>query len=323
MRSMSRISVRRGGRIGTSRVTPAVGISCWSPTTRATFRRLYAAELLHAGLVILIPTVSCLVQQKLFRAALDELAVIGEPVNRVIEVDLKDEISFNLAQGAALGDAVQAIEKAREELGAPMSLQGSFQGSAQAFQASLASEPYLIAAALVAVYIILGILYESYILPLTILSTLPSAGVGALLMLMLAHTDLSVIAMIGVFLLIGIVKKNGIMLVDFGIHAERNDGKSPLEAIRQACLLRFRPILMTTMAALAERVAVDAGERRGLRTAPPAGGRRAAGEPGADALHHAGHLFVFGYVATCVGLGGADADAEAGGGYGGRLAARA
>ncbi len=159
-------------------------------------------------------------------------------------------ISFNLAQGAALGDAVQAIAEAREALGAPISLEGSFQGSAQAFQSSLASEPYLIAAALVAVYIILGILYESYILPLTILSTLPSAGVGALLMLMLAHTDLSVIAMIGIILLIGIVKKNGIMLVDFAIHAERNDGKSPLEAIRQACLLRFRPILMTTMAAL-------------------------------------------------------------------------
>jgi hydrophobe/amphiphile efflux-1 (HAE1) family protein len=159
-------------------------------------------------------------------------------------------ISFNLAQGAALGDAVQAIEKVQETLGAPISLQGSFQGSAQAFQSSLATEPYLIAAALVAVYIILGILYESYILPLTILSTLPSAGVGALLMLMLAHTDLSVIAMIGIILLIGIVKKNGIMLVDFAIHAEREEGKSPLEAIRQACLLRFRPILMTTMAAL-------------------------------------------------------------------------
>ncbi len=159
-------------------------------------------------------------------------------------------ISFNLVPGAALGDAVQAIQQARNHLGAPISLQGSFQGSAQAFQSSLASEPYLIAAALVAVYIILGILYESYILPLTILSTLPSAGVGALLMLMLAHTDLSVIAMIGIILLIGIVKKNGIMMVDFAIHAERNEGKAPLEAIRQACLLRFRPILMTTMAAL-------------------------------------------------------------------------
>ena len=159
-------------------------------------------------------------------------------------------ISFNLAPGAALGDAVQAIQEARTQLGAPISLQGSFQGSAQAFQSSLASEPYLIAAAVIAVYIILGILYESYILPLTILSTLPSAGVGALLMLMIARTDLSVIAMIGIILLIGIVKKNGIMMVDFAIHAERNDGLSPLEAIRQACLLRFRPILMTTMAAM-------------------------------------------------------------------------
>ena len=159
-------------------------------------------------------------------------------------------ISFNLAPGAALGDAVQAIQQARTQLGAPISLQGSFQGSAQAFQSSLASEPYLIAAAVIAVYIILGILYESYILPLTILSTLPSAGVGALLMLMIARTDLSVIAMIGIILLIGIVKKNGIMMVDFAIHAERNDGLPPLEAIRQACLLRFRPILMTTMAAM-------------------------------------------------------------------------
>jgi hydrophobe/amphiphile efflux-1 (HAE1) family protein len=159
-------------------------------------------------------------------------------------------ISFNLAQGASLGEAVQAIEHVRDELGAPISLQGSFQGTAQAFQDSLSTEPYLIAAALTAVYIILGILYESYILPLTILSTLPSAGVGALLMLMIAHTDLSVIAMIGIILLIGIVKKNGIMMVDFAIHAERQDGQPPLEAIRQACLLRFRPILMTTMAAL-------------------------------------------------------------------------
>ena len=159
-------------------------------------------------------------------------------------------ISFNLAPGAALGDAVTAINRISNTLHAPLSLQGSFQGSAQAFQTSLSSEPYLIAAALAAVYIILGVLYESYILPLTILSTLPSAGVGALLMLMLAHTDLSVIAMIGIILLIGIVKKNGIMMVDFAIHAERNEGARPDEAIRQACLLRFRPILMTTMAAL-------------------------------------------------------------------------
>jgi hydrophobe/amphiphile efflux-1 (HAE1) family protein len=159
-------------------------------------------------------------------------------------------LSFNLAPGAALGDAVTAIEKIQSSLGAPLSLQGSFQGSAQAFQSSLASEPMLIGSALFAVYIILGVLYESYILPLTILSTLPSAGVGALLMLMLAHTDLSVIAMIGIILLIGIVKKNGIMMVDFAIHAERQDGMNALDAIRQACLLRFRPILMTTMAAL-------------------------------------------------------------------------
>jgi hydrophobe/amphiphile efflux-1 (HAE1) family protein len=159
-------------------------------------------------------------------------------------------ISFNLAPGASLGQAVQAIDGIRETLRAPLSLQGSFQGTAQAFQSSLASEPYLIAAALIAVYIILGILYEDFILPLTILSTLPSAGVGALLMLMATGTDLSVIAMIGIILLIGIVKKNGIMIVDFAIHAERVDGMPPLDAIRQACLLRFRPILMTTMAAL-------------------------------------------------------------------------
>src|SRR5271166_5560167 len=159
-------------------------------------------------------------------------------------------ISFNLAPGASLGQAVQAIDGLRATLRAPLSLQGSFQGTAQAFQSSLASEPYLIAAALIAVYIILGILYEDFILPITILSTLPSARVGALLMLMLTGTDLSVIAMIGIILLIGIVKKNGIMMVDFAIHAERNDGMQPLEAIRQACLLRFRPILMTTMAAL-------------------------------------------------------------------------
>jgi multidrug efflux pump subunit AcrB len=159
-------------------------------------------------------------------------------------------ISFNLAPGASLGQAVQAIDGIRNALGAPLSLQGSFQGTAQAFQTSLASEPYLIAAALIAVYIILGILYEDFILPITILSTLPSAGVGALLMLMVTGTDLSVIAMIGIILLIGIVKKNGIMMVDFAIHAERNEGTPPLEAIRQACLLRFRPILMTTMAAL-------------------------------------------------------------------------
>jgi len=159
-------------------------------------------------------------------------------------------ISFNLAPGIALGEAVDSVNAVMSRMGAPLALQGSFQGTAQAFQSSLSSQPYLIAAALITVYIILGILYESYILPLTILSTLPSAGVGALLMLMAFGYDLSVIALIGMILLIGIVKKNGIMMVDFAINAERRDGLEPREAIRQACLLRFRPILMTTMAAL-------------------------------------------------------------------------
>ena len=159
-------------------------------------------------------------------------------------------ISFNVAQGSALGDAVDAINTAMRQLNAPISIRGTFQGTAQAFQSSLATQPYLIAAALITVYIILGMLYESYILPLTILSTLPSAGVGALLMLMLFNFDLSVIALIGIILLIGIVKKNGIMMVDFAITAERQGGMAPFDAIRQACLLRFRPILMTTLAAM-------------------------------------------------------------------------
>ena len=159
-------------------------------------------------------------------------------------------ISYNLKPGASLGDAVTAIQKAESQMGVPPTVQGTFQGTAQAFQTSLQSEPYLIAAALIAVYIILGVLYESYILPITILSTLPSAGVGALLILLVAGYDLTVIALIGIILLIGIVKKNGIMLVDFAITAERRDGLAPVDAMRQACLLRFRPILMTTMAAL-------------------------------------------------------------------------
>jgi hydrophobe/amphiphile efflux-1 (HAE1) family protein len=159
-------------------------------------------------------------------------------------------LSFNLGEGVALGDAVTAINAMMTRMGTPSALTGTFQGTAQAFQSSLSSQPYLIAAALVTVYIILGILYESYILPLTILSTLPSAGVGAFLMLMLFGYDLSVVALIGVILLIGIVKKNGIMMVDFAISAERKDGMAPFDAIRQACLMRFRPILMTTMAAL-------------------------------------------------------------------------
>jgi multidrug efflux pump subunit AcrB len=159
-------------------------------------------------------------------------------------------ISFNLAGGKALGDAVKAIQQMQQRIGMPSVVHGSFSGTAQAFQASLASEPFLILAALIAVYVVLGILYESYIHPVTILSTLPSAGVGALLALILFRTDLSVIAMIGILLLIGIVKKNAILMVDFAIEAERTEGMRPREAIYQACLLRFRPILMTTTAAL-------------------------------------------------------------------------
>jgi hydrophobe/amphiphile efflux-1 (HAE1) family protein len=159
-------------------------------------------------------------------------------------------ISFNLKGNASLGDVVAQVNQMKQSMNVPETVEGSFQGTAQAFQASLSSEPILIAAALVTVYIILGILYESYILPLTILSTLPSAGLGALLMLMMFGYQLTVIALIGIILLIGIVKKNGIMMVDFAITAERRDGLSPLEAIRRACLLRFRPILMTTMAAM-------------------------------------------------------------------------
>ena len=162
-------------------------------------------------------------------------------------------LSFNLRAGVALGEAVEAIGKAVQEIGMPSAVIGTFQGNAQAFQSSLSSEPALVAAALVVVYIILGMLYESFIHPLTILSTLPSAGIGALLALQLGHMDLSVIGIIGMILLIGIVKKNGIMMVDFAIVAERERKMPPIAAIREACLLRFRPILMTTAAALAGR----------------------------------------------------------------------
>jgi hydrophobe/amphiphile efflux-1 (HAE1) family protein len=159
-------------------------------------------------------------------------------------------LSFNLSPGLALGDAVRAIQSATYKMGLPSTIRGSFQGTAQVFQSSLAGQPLLILAALIAVYIVLGVLYESYIHPITILSTLPSAGVGALLALMIVRTELSIIALIGIMLLIGIVKKNGIMMVDFALAAERNEGKSPEDAIYEACLLRFRPIMMTTMAAL-------------------------------------------------------------------------
>ena len=159
-------------------------------------------------------------------------------------------LSFNLQPGMSLGDATRAVTQAMEEIHLPTSIHGVFAGTAGTFQQSLSSEPLLIGAALLAVYIVLGVLYESYIHPITIISTLPSAGVGAVLALMVTHTEFSIIALIGVILLIGIVKKNAIMMIDFAIHAERTQGIAPREAIHQACLLRFRPIMMTTLAAL-------------------------------------------------------------------------
>jgi multidrug efflux pump len=179
--------------------------------------------------------------------------------------------SFNLAPGQALGEAVTAVEAATKKLDLPASIRGNFQGTAQAFKASLTNEPLLILAALVTVYLVLGILYESFIHPVTILSTLPSAGVGAVLSLMICRTDLSVIAIIGIILLIGIVKKNGIMMVDFALDAERNEGKSPDEAIYQACLLRFRPIMMTTMAALLGALPLAMGHGVGSELRRPLG----------------------------------------------------
>jgi HAE1 family hydrophobic/amphiphilic exporter-1/multidrug efflux pump len=180
-------------------------------------------------------------------------------------------LSFNLAPGAALGDAVDAIGRVSAQMRLPATITGSFQGTAQAFQSSLKSQPYLILAALVAVYIILGMLYESYIHPLTILSTLPSAGLGALLVLLIFGIDLSVMALIGIILLIGIVKKNGIMMVDFAIQAEREQHLSSHDAIRQACLLRFRPIMMTTMAALLGALPLALGHGTGSELRRPLG----------------------------------------------------
>ena len=180
-------------------------------------------------------------------------------------------LSFNLTSGYSLGDAVTAIEQTAQRIGLPASIRGSFQGTAQAFQASLGNETWLILAALVTVYIVLGILYESYVHPLTILSTLPSAGVGALLALMLFGTEFSVIALIGIILLIGIVKKNAIMMIDFALDAERKDGKRPEEAIYEACLLRFRPIMMTTMAALLGALPLAMGTGVGSELRRPLG----------------------------------------------------
>jgi multidrug efflux pump subunit AcrB len=180
-------------------------------------------------------------------------------------------LSFNLAPGTSLGQAVDRINAMRDDLKAPVTLQGTFQGTAQAFQQSLSSTPLLVAAAILVVYIVLGMLYESYIHPITILSALPSAGVGALLWLMLFRYDLSVIAIVGIILLIGIVKKNAIMMIDFALEAERNEGKSPIEAIHQACLLRFRPIMMTTMSALLAGLPLAIGQGAGSELRRPLG----------------------------------------------------
>jgi len=180
-------------------------------------------------------------------------------------------VSFNLAPGVALSDASRAVLDMEQKVGMPNTIRGMFSGTLQAFQSSLSSEPVLIITALLAVYIVLGILYESFIHPITILSTLPSAGVGAVLALMLFHTDLSVIALIGIILLIGIVKKNAIMMIDFALAAERNDGKNPKEAIFQACILRFRPILMTTMAALFGALPLALGTGTGSELRRPLG----------------------------------------------------
>jgi multidrug efflux pump len=180
-------------------------------------------------------------------------------------------LSFNLGPGLALGDAVTKINALQRELGLPPTVHGGFQGTAQAFQDSQSSMAVLIITAIGAVYIILGILYESYIHPITILSTIPSAGVGALLALQLTHTELSMIALIGIILLIGIVKKNAILMVDFAVQAEMQEGKSPVDAIHQACLLRFRPILMTTMAALFGALPLALGQGVGSELRRPLG----------------------------------------------------
>jgi multidrug efflux pump len=180
-------------------------------------------------------------------------------------------LSFNIAPGIALGDAVSAVEVAMKEMQLPPTVHASFQGTAKAFQDSLANEPYFILAAIVAVYIVLGILYESYIHPITILSTLPSAGVGALLALMITKMDLNVIALIGIILLIGIVKKNAILMIDFALEAQRKEGLPPEKAIYQSCLLRFRPITMTTMAALLGGLPLAMGSGTGAELRQPLG----------------------------------------------------
>jgi HAE1 family hydrophobic/amphiphilic exporter-1 len=180
-------------------------------------------------------------------------------------------LSFNLAPGVALGDAVIMLDQAKTEIGMPAAISGNFQGAAQAFQSSLASQPWLILAALVAVYIILGVLYESFVHPLTIISTLPSAGLGAVVMLWICGQDFSIMALIGLVLLIGIVKKNGILMIDFALDAQRKRGLSPEEAIYEACLTRFRPIIMTTLAALLGALPLMLGYGTGAELRQPLG----------------------------------------------------
>jgi len=180
-------------------------------------------------------------------------------------------LSFNLQPGSSLGAAVKAIQRTEKELGLPETVASAFSGSAAEFRASLASEPFLILAAIVVIYIVLGVLYESYIHPITILSSLPSAGVGALLALLVCGQDLSLIALIGIILLIGIVKKNAIMMIDFALDAERNEGLPPEKSIYQACLLRFRPIMMTTMAALLGAVPLALQQGTGSELRRPLG----------------------------------------------------
>jgi multidrug efflux pump subunit AcrB len=199
-----------------------------------------------------------------------------KPSNTALSVNHQGQypsitLSFNLVPGAALGDAVTHIQAAQREIGMPSTVHANFAGAAQAYQDSLASEGILILTALAAVYIVLGILYESYIHPITILSTLPSAGVGALLAMMLFKIELSVIALIGIILLIGIVKKNAILMIDFAVQVEREEGKSPVEAIYKACLLRFRPIIMTTMAALLGALPLAVGMGVGAELRRPLG----------------------------------------------------
>jgi multidrug efflux pump subunit AcrB len=180
-------------------------------------------------------------------------------------------LSFNLAAGAALGQAVEAISKVKQDLNVPDALITTFQGNAQAFQSSLRTQPLLILAALIAVYIILGMLYESLVHPITILSTIPSAGVGALLILIAFHYELSVVALIGIILLIGIVKKNAIMMIDFALDAERTRGMSAEDSIYQAAVLRFRPIMMTTFAALLGAIPLALGHGTGAEIRQPLG----------------------------------------------------